>query len=93
MAASVFRKHGQANIRNKENQFWRQDNHPKECFSIPFTLQKINHIHNNPVLAGWVNKPEEYRLSSAVDFSNGKKCGLLDVDLLLSNLKEYYSSS
>ena len=89
----IFRKHGLANSRNKENQFWRQDNQPKECFSIPFTMQKINYIHFNPVLAGTVIKPEHYRLSSAVDFAAGKNCGLLDVDLLLSNLKEYNSSS
>ena len=89
----AFRHHGELNSRNKENQFWRQDNQPKECFSISFTMQKINYIHQNPVLAGWVNRPEDYRLSSAIDFAAGRKCGLLEVDLLLNNLKEYDSSS
>ena len=39
--------------------------------------QKINYIHNNPVKAEIVSKPEDYTYSSAVDYS-GKK-GLLDI--------------
>jgi hypothetical protein len=27
--------------------------------------QKVNYNHNNPVLAGFVNEPHEWRLSSA----------------------------
>ena len=64
----TFRKGGEANSRNKNYQFWRQDNHPKECYSSAFTVQKINYIHNNPVEAGIVDKPEEYCYSSARDY-------------------------
>jgi len=42
---TLFRNAGEANSRNKEFQFWRQDNQPKECFTIPFAMQKINYIH------------------------------------------------
>ena len=85
----LFRNCGEANSRNKEFQFWRQDNQPKECFSIPFTMQKINYIHQNPVMAGLVCRAEDYRLSSAIDYAAGRQCGLLQVDSLLSNLKEH----
>ncbi len=72
----MFKDSGSTNRRNKEYQFWRQDNQPKECFSVSFTLQKINYIHQNPVTAGLVFKAEDYRLNSAADYAKGKKCGL-----------------
>ena len=59
---------GAGNARNQAFQFWRQDNHPKECFSPEFTLQKLHYIHRNPVEAGIVEKPEEYLYSSAKDY-------------------------
>lgn len=75
----IFRKAGGANSRNSEFQFWRQDNQPKEVYSPSFVFQKLNYIHNNPVEAGIVSKPEEYLYSSAMDYYQTKKCGLLDV--------------
>jgi hypothetical protein len=38
--------------------------------------QKLDYLHNNPVKAGFVNSPEEYKYSSAIDYIGGK--GLLD---------------
>ncbi|HYC39439.1 MAG TPA: transposase, partial [Chitinophagaceae bacterium] len=64
----IFWQQGQRNSRNKNYQFWRQDNQPKECYSSRFTVQKINYIHNNPVEAGIVQKPEHYLYSSAIDY-------------------------
>lgn len=61
----IFQQAGEANTRNGSYQFWRQDNQPKECFSPAFTAQKIEYIHNNPVEAGLVQKPEDYLYSSA----------------------------
>ena len=75
----IFREAGQNNSRNTNYQFWRQDNQPKECYSEKFTVQKINYIHNNPVEAGIVEKPEEYLYSSARDYHYRKNCGLLPV--------------
>ncbi len=75
----IFREAGQNNSRNTNYQFWRQDNQPKECYSQKFTVQKINYIHNNPVEAGIVEKPEEYLYSSARDYHYRKNCGLLQV--------------
>lgn len=77
----IFRKHGEENSRNSMYQFWQQDNHPEELFSKEFTWQKMNYMHNNPVEAGLVDKPEQYRYSSARDYVGCKK-GLLDLDLI-----------
>ena len=58
----IFREQGEKNSRNKNYQFWRQDNQPQELYSPVFIFQKINYIHNNPVEAGIVEKPEHYLL-------------------------------
>lgn len=79
---AVFREAGSLNSRNNTYQFWRQDNQPKELFSPQFTVQKICYIHNNPVEAGLVEKPEDYLYSSAKDYYNGKRCGLLQLEFL-----------
>ena len=76
----IFRQAGNENSRNSKYQFWRQDNHPKECHSKAFTMQKIDYIHNNPVRAEIVSKPEDYLYSSAIDYANGK--GLLEIDFI-----------
>ena len=75
----LFTEAGKRNSRNTNYQFWRQDNQPKECYSPEFTIQKLNYIHNNPVEAGIVDKPEEYLYSSARDYHYGKDCGLLKI--------------
>ena len=78
----IFQSEGAKNSRNKNYQFWRQDNHPEELYSPSFVYQKINYIHNNPVEAGIVDHPWEYVYSSARDYHSGKKCGLLDLRFL-----------
>lgn len=50
-------------------QFWRHDNKPIEIWSNKVIAEKINYIHNNPVAAGLVFRPEDYRYSSAVDYA------------------------
>ena len=78
----IFAEQGSQNARNKDNQFWLQDNHPEECYSARFTFQKMNYIHENPVRAGIVANQWEYLYSSARDYREGRKCGLLRVDFL-----------
>jgi putative transposase len=75
----IFQKEGQKNSRNSEYQFWRQDNQPMELYSGPFTFQKMNYIHQNPVEAGLVERAEDYLYNSAKDYHLQKKCGLLEV--------------
>lgn len=78
----IFREQGEKNSRNKEFQFWRQDNQPMELYSSAFVVQKMNYIHNNPVEAGIVDKPEEYLYSIARNYVYAKRCGLLDLVFL-----------
>ena len=79
---AVFKKAGAQNSRNTENQFWRQDNQPKEMYSSNFIKQKLDYIHNNPVEEGVVDKAEEYIYSSARDYYHGKNTGLLEIEWL-----------
>ena len=79
---SICRELGEKNSRNRNYQFWRQDNQPQELYSAAFIFQKINYIHNNPVEAGIVEKPEHFLYSSAKDYFLTKKCGLLDLEFL-----------
>lgn len=75
---AIFTEHGKKNSRNSRYQFWRQDNQPKEMFSLKFITQKMDYMHNNPVNAGLVEKAEHYTYSSAKDYC-GKGKGLLDI--------------
>ena len=77
---NIFRNAGQNKINNKDFQFWQQDNHPIELFSPSVTFQKIDYVHNNPVVAGIVSEADHYLHSSARDYL-GKK-GILDVEIL-----------
>jgi putative transposase len=46
-------------------QFWKHDNHPFFLFTPKMIQQKIDYIHENPVVAGFGNKVDQWRLSSA----------------------------
>jgi putative transposase len=50
---------------------------PLELFTPKVTQQKLDYIHNNPVEAGIVEKPEDYRYSSAKVYAGEK--GFLEV--------------
>lgn len=64
----VMKYHVKHNNRNSTYQLWQHTNQPKECNSPTFTWQKINYIHNNPVVSGIVDYPEDYRHSSARNY-------------------------
>ena len=62
----------------KNFRFWQEGNHPQEIYLENYFNQKLNYIHENPIRAEYVNKAEEYRYSSAIDYAGGK--GLLMQD-------------
>ncbi len=64
-----FSDAGKLNPRNTKYQFWNQKNHAEELFSPKFINQKVDYIHNNPVKAGFVAKPEDYLYSSARNYA------------------------
>ncbi len=76
----LFRNYGNSNSRNEEFQIWQQYNFPTELASPQFTLQKLNYIHFNPVRANFVDKPEDYMLSSARQYLG--KPGVIDIEEL-----------
>jgi putative transposase len=46
--------------------------------SSPFFWQKVRYIHNNPVKAGLVEKPEDWIWSSAVDYASAETSNRID---------------
>jgi putative transposase len=76
----MMKKAGKENSQNKDFQFWRQDNHPIELSDNKMMEQKMNYIHNNPVLAGFTDASESYLYSSARDYVGIK--GLLEIKFI-----------
>lgn len=61
----IFRYAAGKYSRNETHQVWTHENHAEQIYSNKFIEQKIEYIHNNPVRAGLVEKPEDYLYSSA----------------------------
>lgn len=76
-----FEREGQRNPGNEHYQFWQQGNHPIELLGNKLIDQKLDYLHNNPVAAGWVDKPEDYLYCSARDYAGGK--GLIDIEMMI----------
>lgn len=76
----LFSEAGKKNSNNKNYQFWQQDNHPIELSTNNLMDQKLEYIHNNPVEAGIVDRPESYLYSSARDYTGQK--GLIDISFI-----------
>jgi hypothetical protein len=71
---------GRKNSNNSNFQLWRKDNHPIALYDQKILHQKLDYLHNNPVEAGFVEKPEDYLYSSAKDYYGLQ--GLLDILLV-----------
>ena len=76
----LFSTAGKRNSNNINHQFWQQNNHPEELFSGKMIEQKLRYIHQNPVKAGLVFEEQNYRYSSAIDYSGGK--GLVEIEFV-----------
>ena len=76
----LFESAGKKNSNNKKYQFWQQDNRPIELSTNEMMDQRLEYIHNNPVVERIVNEAEHYVYSSAVTYAGGK--GLLEVEFL-----------
>jgi putative transposase len=62
---------------NRGYQFWDEGVHPIWIQNEAMLRQKIEYIHNNPVVRGYVDKPEHWRYSSARNYLGME--ALLDV--------------
>lgn len=76
----IFRKHGSRNPNNKEIQFWQQDSHAIELDNNKKIDQRLDYLHNNPIIANMVRDPEHYIYSSAIDYIGEK--GLVKIELI-----------
>jgi len=76
-----FEYAGKYNPKIKDYKFWQDGLHPVELTTAAFIMQKINYIHQNPVMAGIVYRPEDYVLSSAAQYA-GQYNALLEVTLI-----------
>ncbi|MCA1751266.1 MAG: transposase [Flavobacteriales bacterium] len=54
--------------KSKHIKIWQTGNHAIELMNAKFTWRKVLYIHNNPVRAGWVSKPEDWIYSSARNY-------------------------
>ena len=61
------------------HQVWQEGSHPKPVLHNDMMHQKMAYIHNNPVKAGFVAKPEHWLYSSAANYITG--AGVFAVDL------------
>jgi REP element-mobilizing transposase RayT len=76
MLLAAFKKAAENSSNVKYHQFWRHDNKPIELWSNKVINEKINYVYQNPAEAGLVYRAEDYRYSSAIDYSGLK--GILD---------------
>ena len=72
---ALFREAGERNASNTTYQFWQHDSHPIQLWSTHVIEQKLEYLHENPVVAGVVEHAEDYVYSSAPAFAG--KPGLL----------------
>ena len=74
-------KAGKENSNNCGFQLQQQHNNPIFLINQQMMHQKLNYLHNNPVEAGFVEKPEDWLYSSANDYYTGRK-GMIDILLI-----------
>ena len=70
-----------AHKNDRAYQFWQEGVHPEWIQNEAMMKQKIDYIHQNPVERGYVDKPEDWRYSSARNY--------LGLDALIEVDKEW----
>jgi putative transposase len=71
----VFYK--KAHKSDRTYQFWQEGVHPECIQGVEMMRQMVEYIHNNPVVRGYVDRPEHWRYSSARNYLGME--GLLEV--------------
>jgi putative transposase len=77
---NIFWYAGKNNKKIKNYKVWQDGNDAKEIHMTEFLEEKMEYIHNNPVIAEIVFNPEEYLYSSAKDYAGEK--GLVDIEMV-----------
>jgi len=82
-----FGFNAQLHSRNKNYQLWTHENHAVILYSNDFIQEKLEYLHNNPVRARIVEKPEDYLYSSARNYADLD--GMLDIAYIMMKWKTY----
>jgi REP element-mobilizing transposase RayT len=75
-----FEYSGKNDKKIKNYRFWQEGNDAQGIYLNDYFEQKLNYIHENPVKAELVNRAEDYRYSSDIDYAGGT--GLLKVEVV-----------
>jgi hypothetical protein len=78
----MMQKAGEINSNNYDWQLWQQHNQPLELATHARFHEALEYIHQNPVVSGTVELPEDYLHISARDFYTDKK-GLIELSYVV----------
>ncbi len=84
----MFEKAGVKNATVSHRQFWQQHNKPIELWTDKVIQQKIEYIHNNPVVSGFVVDPVDWKYSSARNYQDDHTILEIDNDGYLLGLSK-----
>ena len=76
----IFSKLAKKSKKHQKYCFWKNEYHPIELIDSEIMQQKLDYIHFNPVAAGFVNEPEHWKYSSAIDYAGGK--GMIELKFI-----------
>jgi REP-associated tyrosine transposase len=62
---------------DREHQVWQEGSHPEQVEGEAMMLTKLQYIHQNPVVRGYVDEPLHWRYSSARRYAG--QPGLIEV--------------
>ncbi len=74
----MFKRAGKKNATTSNYQFWQHHNKPIELWSEKVIKQKIDYIHNNPVVSGFVMNTIDWKYSSARNYQEDNT--VLEID-------------
>ncbi|HDR1345872.1 TPA: transposase [Pasteurella multocida] len=61
----MFERAGKKRVNVQKYQFWQHHNQPIEIYSEKYFDQKLDYIHQNPVVSGFVSQAKDWQYSSA----------------------------
>ena len=76
----MMEKAAKKNSNTAKFQLWQPESHTIELTTAKIAHQKLNYLHYNPVVAGFVTNPEDCKYSSAIDYNGGRD--LIEIMLL-----------
>ena len=70
----VMKRAGMRNSNHNDWQLWQQDSHPIELYNAEIRKQKLDYLHLNPVVSGFVIKAEEMHTAVPLTTMAAKVC-------------------